>query len=65
MIYRVILKIGYYENWFDFDSVNEAAAFAKTILIYQTLNEDRKVLMSEVKMMVIDPTKIELNEAEE
>lgn len=65
MIYRVILKIGYYENWFDFDSINEAAVFAKTILIHQTLNEDRKVLMSEVKMMVIDPTKIESNEAEE
>lgn len=65
MIYRVILKIGYYENWFDFDNINEAAVFAKTVLIHQTVNEDRKVLRSEVVMKVIDPTKENNNEEEE
>lgn len=57
MIYRVVLKISYYENWFDFDNVEDAGRFAETVLMHQTVSEDRKVLRSEVIMKIVDPTK--------
>lgn len=65
MIYRVILKIGYYENWFDFDDVNDAAKFAETVLEHQRANEDRKILRAEIVLKIIDPTKENNNEEEE
>ena len=40
MIYRVILKVGYYERWFDFNDRNEAGRFAETILNHDTPDED-------------------------
>lgn len=40
--YRVILKIGYYETWFDFDSVEQACQFATNALTHMVENEDNK-----------------------
>lgn len=40
MKYRVIVKIGYHEAWFDFEGIQAAGEFAKTVLIHQTENED-------------------------
>jgi hypothetical protein len=40
MKYRLILKVGYYEAWFEFDSIREAGAFAEAILVHQIPNED-------------------------
>lgn len=65
MIYRVILKIGYYENWFDFDDITDAAKFAETVLEHQRANEDRKILRAEIVLKVIDPTKENNDEEEE
>ena len=42
MKYRVILKVSYHEAWFDFDTIEEAGNFAKTILVHQVDSEDNK-----------------------
>ena len=55
MIYRVILKNGYYEIDFDFDSIEEAGKFASTILMHQVPNEDN-AKKSFVSILVIDAT---------
>lgn len=54
MIYRVILCIGYYENWFDFDNVSEAAKFAETVMEHQKVNNDIKERRVSVTIKVID-----------
>ena len=64
MIYRVILKVMYYEKWFDFDDVKKAAEFAQTILHYEVPSEDHKVVATEVIMKAIDETKINKQEEE-
>lgn len=46
MIYRVILKIGYYENWFDFTTGDEAIEFASSALNHHSPNEDRSELLT-------------------
>lgn len=55
MIYRVILKISYYEAWFDFDNVEEAAGFVAIAMAHQVENEDTQKKKS-VRIEVIDPT---------
>ena len=65
MIYRVILIIGYYENWFDFDDSESALNFAVWALKHNVPNEDRKNSLSEVTMQIIDPNKTESSGAEE
>lgn len=42
IMYRVTIKISYYEAWFEFEDLNEAGEFAKTILAHQIENEDTK-----------------------
>lgn len=54
MIYRVILKVGYYENWFDFDTIGDAGIFAKSVLMHNVPNEDRKTELLYVTIKVID-----------
>lgn len=54
MKYRVILKVNYYEAWFEFDTVEEAGEFAKTILMHQVESEDNK-RKSMIRLEVIDP----------
>lgn len=53
MKYRVILKVNYYEAWFEFDTIKEAGEFAKTILVHQVENEDNK-RKSTIRLEVID-----------
>ena len=52
MKYRIILKVGYYSTWFDFDDIEAAGEFAKTILLHQVQNEDTEKGTS-VKIEVI------------
>lgn len=40
MKYRVVLKVGYHEAWFDFDSMVAAGDFATAVLIHQTGIDD-------------------------
>lgn len=54
MKYRVVLKISYYERWFEFDNINKAATFAADLLKYNVPNEDHNDKLTEVKMYVID-----------
>lgn len=42
VIYRVILKVSYHSAWFDFESAEEACAFAKTALEHMVDSEDQK-----------------------
>lgn len=63
MIYRIILSIGYNKAWFDFNNIEEAGEFAKTILTHQSANEDRTKRDS-VRLEIIDPTIVEDKEEE-
>ena len=40
MIYRVILKVGYYNTWFEFKSSKEACDFASAALAHMVSNDD-------------------------
>lgn len=40
MKYRVILKVGYSNAWFDFDNLNDAGEFAKVALTHSIGNDD-------------------------
>lgn len=53
MKYRVILKVNYYEAWFEFDNIEDAGEFAKTILTHQVESEDNK-RKSTIRLEVID-----------
>ena len=54
MKYRVVLRVSYYERWFEFDNINKAATFAADILKYNVPNEDHSDKLTEVKMYVVD-----------
>ena len=54
MIYRIILKVSYYEVHFDFASAEEATKFAETALIHMVSSEDAKKA-SYILMKVIAP----------
>ena len=64
MIYRVIWKISYYENWFDFDNIDDAGTFAETALMRCVPNEDRKKEPMYICIHVIDPEKANKEEEE-
>jgi hypothetical protein len=53
MKYRVILKVSYHEAWFDFDTIEAAGNFARTILVHQVDSEDNK-RRSTIRLEVID-----------
>lgn len=62
MIYRVVLKISYYENWYDFTSLAEAGAFAEAVLTHAVQNEDMEKTPTYVTMKVmkiLDPSEVE------
>ena len=42
IIFRVILKVGYNEAWFEFESAEDACAFAKNALVHMADSEDQK-----------------------
>ena len=54
MKYRVILKIGYYENWFEFDDVLDASKFARTVIESNVPNDDSQNKRTEVIIKVIE-----------
>lgn len=54
IIYRVVIKVGYYEAFFDFDSVNEACEFTRTAVVHSVENEDSKRPTS-LTIKVINP----------
>ena len=55
MKYRVILKVGYLDLWFDFDNVEEAIPFIKTIFHHQVENDDTKDRETSVRIEAIFP----------
>lgn len=61
MKYRVIVAVGYNKAWFDFDTIEEAGEFAKTVLIHQTPNEDT-TKKDHVRLEIID---LSITDAEE
>ena len=65
MIYRVILKVGYYENWFDFDTIAEAGGFAKSVLVHSVPNEDRKTQPAFVTIEVVNPERMKVEKEDE
>ena len=51
--YRVIIKVGYYATWFDFDSANPACDFATSALTHMVPNEDNSKKTS-INIQVVD-----------
>lgn len=62
LIYRIIVKVGYHEAFFDFDDVNEAASFASIALKHSRGSDDSKKAYS-INMKIID--KIHIDDDEE
>jgi len=58
MKYRVIFKVSYNEAWFDFDTIEEAGEFAKTILVHQVESPDSK-RRSIIRVEIINPAEEE------
>lgn len=52
MIYRVVIKVGYSDAYFDFDFMTEAGQFAETVLTHQTDSEDTHKEVS-VRILVL------------
>jgi hypothetical protein len=65
MIYRVILKVSYYERWFEFESAKEAADFAEIILRHSVVNEDNTEKPMYVTIRVVDKEAEAAQKAEE
>ena len=55
MKYRVIIKVGYNEAWFEFDSPAEACDFA-TIAISQQVKSEDTCKKDHIRIEVVDPT---------
>lgn len=53
IIYRVIIKISYYEARFEFAEIDQAAAFCKTILENMVDSEDEKKA-AKVNLQIVD-----------
>ena len=62
MIYRVILKIGYYEGYFEFEDADEAVNFGKTALMASVPGGDNQNKLVRVTMEIVDK---ELEERED
>lgn len=53
MVVRVILKIGYYERWFEFENISDAVGFAADVLRHNVPNEDHPQQMLKVEMALV------------
>lgn len=53
MKYRVRVKVGYHERWFEFNKAAEAMKFAETILDHQIESEDYQNAVLTVNVNVI------------
>lgn len=49
-IYRVLVKVGYHDNEYDFDFINDAADFMKTVILHATEQDDTEVTMQIVEL---------------
>lgn len=63
MKYRVIIKVGYNEAWFEFDTPVEACNFATEAISKQVKNEDTRKT-NHIRIEVVDPT-VQVEEDEE
>lgn len=61
MKYRVIFKVSYNEAWFEFETIEEAGEFAKTILVHQIESSDSR-RKSSIRVEIINPEVEEENE---
>lgn len=52
--YRIILRVGYCEAWFEFDDPTAACDFARTALLHQTVNEDTEKRPFYLTMKIVD-----------
>ena len=52
--YRIILRFGYYDRWFEFDNINVATQFAKDVLKYGVPNEDCPDREFSIRMDIIN-----------
>ena len=64
MKYRVVLKVSYYERWFEFDNINKAANFAADLLRHNVESNDNCKL-TEVVMYVVNTEAEEKAQEEE
>ena len=64
MKYRVIVVVGYNEAWYDFDNIEAAGDFARTVLIHQIPNKDTRK-KDHVRLEVIDTTITDAEDEEE
>lgn len=63
--YRVILKVGYSEAWFNFADIKEAAEFARIVLEHQELNEDTTLKRSINVKVIKESIKVDDNYVDE
>ena len=61
MKYRLILKVGYNEILFEFDTIAEAGAFAESVLVHQVENEYTRK-KSFITIQVVDGNSVESEE---
>lgn len=61
MKYRVVFKVSYNEAWFEFETIEEAGEFAKTILVHQVESPDSR-RKSTIRVEIINPEVEEENE---
>ena len=61
LIYRVVLKVKYYEAHFDFETAEDAAAFARVALTHMVASEDTEKQTS-IMMLISDANRKESEE---
>ena len=49
-IYRVLVKVGYHEHGYDFDFINDAVDFMKTVILHAMEQDDTEVTMQIVEL---------------
>lgn len=64
-IYRVVLKLNYYEVHFDFESPEDAVVFCTQALAHMTDREDGKECTMAIKKINVEREKAAEAEAEE
>ena len=62
--YRVIIKVSYYEAWFDFESIEDAGEFAKIALMHNVPSKDSREFEG-IRIEVVNTDKEESKEEEE
>ena len=63
--YRVILKVSYYEVWFEFENAVEAMNFATVALQSMVANDDINRKKTKITIQIINPDAEEEEEEED